>query len=62
MADHHRVIQRRFTFRTRPISGRIDPESVAAFLRIQWPFWTGITGRIRPDYASSSQIAFLRFS
>jgi hypothetical protein len=24
---------------------------VAAFSRNQWPFWTGITGRIRPEYA-----------
>jgi len=54
MAEHRQVIQRRFAFyrfRPRPKSGRIRPESVAAFNRIQWPFWTGITGRFRPEYA-----------
>jgi hypothetical protein len=51
MADHSEVIQRLFTFRARPKSGRIRPESVAAFNRNQWPFWTGIGGRIRPEYA-----------
>jgi hypothetical protein len=55
MAEHRQVIQRRFAFsgfRPWPKSGRIQPESVAAFSRIQWPFWTGITGRIRPEYAA----------
>jgi hypothetical protein len=54
MAEHRYVIQRRRAFqrfRSRPKSGRIRPESVAAFSRNQWPFWTGITGRIRPEYA-----------
>jgi hypothetical protein len=54
MADHRQVIQRRFAFsgfRPQPKSGRIRPESLAAFSRNQWPFWTGITGRIRPEYA-----------
>jgi len=33
------------------ISGRHRPESLADLLRIRWPTWLGITGRLWSDYA-----------
>jgi len=35
-------------------SGRLGPEWVAGMLRIGWPPWFGINGRLAPDYAIRS--------